>query len=159
MHIIGIARHNGKRASMETLTEVEITKEAGLIGDIRGGGGRNHKRQVTVLSFRRWQEACKELLDLDRPSPWYARRANLLFDCHDYPGDLGENDVGRKIHFYNGSKSSAILEITGETEPCERMDEVHKGLRRALTPHWRGGVTCRVIQGGIVRICMKVEIK
>ena len=35
------------------------------------------------------------------------------------------------------------LEVTGETDPCERMEEIQPGLFQALAPGWRGGVTCR----------------
>jgi len=45
-----------------------------------------------------------------------------------------------------------VLEITEETKPCSRMDEAHDGLRQALVPEWRGGVTCRVISGGPLTI-------
>jgi MOSC domain-containing protein YiiM len=30
------------------------------------------------------------------------------------------------------------------------MEEVHRGLLRALAQDWRGGVTCRVIEGARV---------
>jgi MOSC domain-containing protein YiiM len=32
------------------------------------------------------------------------------------------------------------------------MDYFHLGLRKALAPDWRGGVTCKVTQGGTVII-------
>ena len=31
------------------------------------------------------------------------------------------------------------------------MEMAHTGLEQALTPDWRGGVTCRVIQAGIIQ--------
>ena len=40
---------------------------------------------------------------------------------------------------------SLVLEITGECDPCERMDALHEGLRAAMTPDWRGGFCGRVI--------------
>ena len=33
-----------------------------------------------------------------------------------------------------------------------RMDEARQGLMRALYPDWRGGVTCRVLEGGRVAL-------
>ncbi|MFY8207099.1 MAG: MOSC domain-containing protein, partial [Arenimonas sp.] len=44
----------------------------------------------------------------------------------------------------------AELQIMLETDPCPRMDAQHDGLTAALTPHWRGGVCCRVLADGIV---------
>ena len=40
------------------------------------------------------------------------------------------------------------LEVTGETAPCDRMEEAWPGLRAALAVGGRGGVTCRVRRGG-----------
>ena len=45
-----------------------------------------------------------------------------------------------------------MLEITYPTTPCKRMDEAREGLMRALYPEWRGGVTCRVLEGGCVSL-------
>ena len=41
-----------------------------------------------------------------------------------------------------------VLEVMEQTTPCALMDLFYKGLREALAPHWRGGITCRVIVGG-----------
>jgi MOSC domain-containing protein YiiM len=73
------------------------------------------------------------------------RRANICVSFHSF----GRQDVGKKIYAGNGD---VILQITGETKPCSRMDEVVPGLRKALESNWRGGVTCRVICGGDLRL-------
>ena len=70
------------------------------------------------------------------------RRANLLVDGIDLPTDVGATiEVG-----------SVKLRVTMEVDPCSRMDEQCPGLKRALTPDWRGGVACTVVQGGQVSI-------
>ena len=51
------------------------------------------------------------------------------------------------------------LEVSGETDPCGRMDELEPGLRAALEPDWRGGVCCRVLHGGAVADGMPVTIR
>ena len=72
--LIGIARHEKKRAPMEALEAVEITLEAGVEGDFHG---KPSKRQVTVLSKSAWDATCSELdVELD----WLTRRANILVD-------------------------------------------------------------------------------
>jgi len=113
-----------------------IDAGAGLVGDANRKPG---PAQVTLVSWEKWQAACAALgADL----PWSLRRANLLID-----GVSLIPDVGRRI-----SIGAAVLEITGETDPCQRMDEAHMGLRAALTPDARGGVRCRVIVGGSIAL-------
>jgi MOSC domain-containing protein YiiM len=52
----------------------------------------------------------------------------------------------------------AVLEVTGETDPCERMEEAQAGLFQALAPEWRGGVTCRVIANGTIHVGMDIQL-
>ena len=52
-----------------------------------------------------------------------------------------------------------VLEITGETLPCPRMDEQKQGLTQALEPFWRAGVTCNVEEGGAIRLGDKVKVE
>jgi len=135
-YVVDIARREASRAKMVFLQVVEVTKELGIKGDFRGKGGRDRKRQITILSSEQWAEACRELgVDL----PWQTRRANILVAGIRF----GPKDVGKALFIGEG----LILEITGETKPCERMDEAYEGLRDALEKDYRGGVTCRVLRG------------
>lgn len=132
----GIAIRSASRAAMEEVDSVSVSVESGLAGDRHGDMAA---RQVTVLSAADWRAVCDELgADL----PWTARRANLLLDGVDLPRVAGVRvGIGQ-----------CLLEITGETDPCGRMDEQRDGLRRALTPDWRGGRTCRVVSGGEIQV-------
>jgi MOSC domain-containing protein YiiM len=38
------------------------------------------------------------------------------------------------------------------------MDEARAGLLRALYPDWRGGITCRVVEGGDVALGDAVDV-
>jgi MOSC domain-containing protein YiiM len=134
--LIGIARREGKRAPMEELERARVETASGVAGDFRGRPG---KRQVTVLTAPGWRAACE---DLGRELPWTARRANLFVD-----GIPLANTTGRRLVI-----GSLVLEITGELDPCSRMDEADEGLCRALTPDWRGGVTTRVLAGGDIDV-------
>lgn len=132
----GIAIRGASRAAMEEVAAVSVSVESGLAGDRHGS---IVARQVTVLSAADWRATCDELgADL----PWTVRRANLLLDGVDLP-----RAAGARVRI-----GQCLLEITGETGPCERMDEQRDGLRRALTPDWRGGRTCRVVSGGEIRV-------
>ena len=48
--------------------------------------------------------------------------------------------------------------VTGQTVPCRRMDEAHPGLLKALFPAWRGGLTTRVVTGGLIGVGDTVNI-
>jgi MOSC domain-containing protein YiiM len=38
------------------------------------------------------------------------------------------------------------------------MDKQYRGLRKALTPDWRAGVACRVVNGGTLQIGDRVSL-
>ncbi len=132
--LIGIAiKPHGETAMLE-LAEGQLSCERGVEGDCRGKPG---PRQVTLLSLADWQAACREL-GIERH--WTDRRANLLVDALPL-----EQTKGQHIQI-----AGALLEITGETDPCHRMESLHPGLFNALAKGWRGGVTCRVVRGGVL---------
>jgi MOSC domain-containing protein YiiM len=132
--LAGIARRDRKRAPMEMLERAEISTATGVAMDFRGKPG---PRQVTVISAKAWRDACFEL---QRDLPWTTRRANLLVDDVELPQTVGAVLVVGPVR----------LQITGEVDPCSRMEEQCTGLRRALQPDWRGGVSCIVLEGGTV---------
>ena len=134
--LLGIAIKKAKRAPMILKEEATITTKEGDEGDYRGKPGN---RQVTVVSQESWDNACK---DLNQSLPWIARRANLLVDSI-----ILEKSTGSFLKI-----GKLVLEITGETEPCHLMDEFIQGLKGVLKPDWRGGVTCRVINSGYIKI-------
>jgi MOSC domain-containing protein YiiM len=133
---------------MEQLTKGRITKQAGLEGDFRGA--KFMSRQITVLAIEDWEAALLDLHDLMGPPdlPWTTRRANLLVEGIRLPRAKGA------IIQIGGT----VLEVTGQTNPCFRMDEAHKGLLKALHPNWRGGVTCRVRDGSPIALGDPVTI-
>jgi MOSC domain-containing protein YiiM len=140
--LIGIAVKSAHKAPMELLEEALVSTASG-VADV--ACGRPGPRQVTVLSRESWTEACSEL---GSEVPWTARRANLLVEGL----ELAETKGARL------QVGETLLEITGETAPCGRMDQAARGLREKLEPAWRGGVTCRVLADGIVRVGDGVEM-
>lgn len=140
MHLISIAIKRAKRMPLDVVANAQVTVDGGMTGDVRGAGGPERKRQITIVNMNQWLDACDELR---ADMPWYTRRANLLVDMP----PLGPHLVGRFLRF---PKTGVVLEVTGETKPCARMDEIRPGLQAALTPDWRGGITCRVVTGGML---------
>jgi MOSC domain-containing protein YiiM len=134
---------------MEEVTAGTITVEGGLEGDHKGP--KFPKRRITVLAVEAWREALAELRDADGDAvslPWTVRRANLLVEGIRLPRARG--GVLRV--------GSVKLEVTYPTQPCRRMEEAFPGLLKALHPDWRGGVTCRVLEGGRVTVGDEVEV-
>lgn len=134
--LIGIARVAEKRARMEETPTAAVSVEAGIAGDIRG---RKRGRQVTILFRDGWEDACR---DLRVSLPWTTRRANLYVEGVNRP-----RSIGGRI-----SVGSVILEVTQETAPCVLMEQFQEGLKAALTPDWRAGVSCNVISGGEIHV-------
>ena len=142
--LIGIARKVRKRAPVEELERVRITIEGGVEGDHRG---HMRRRAVSVLAREGWEAA---LADLDPPAdlPWTYRRANLFVEGVTLPKEIcARLQIG-----------PVLLEVMDETWPCDRMEEQHQGLCKALLPDWRGGVVCRVLEEGEVTLGDEVEI-
>lgn len=140
--LLGIAIKPHGETEMVELSSAAMSCERGVEGDSRGKPG---KRQVTLMSLADWQAACNEL-GIERH--WTDRRANLLVDTLPL-----EQTIGQQINI-----GDAILEITGETDPCHRMENLHAGLFNALAKSWRGGVTCRVVAGGELSVGDEVQI-
>jgi len=140
--LVGIARAARKRAPLTETEQAEVTVELGIVGDARG---TKPGRQVTILFREGWEAACR---DLGVALPWLTRRANLLVEGLAVPREGTHLAVGE-----------AVLEVMEETKPCSVMEAAHRGLRRALTPDWRGGVTCRVLKGVTIRAGDPVEVE
>jgi MOSC domain-containing protein YiiM len=140
--LIGIARTAEQLGPMEEIGRASISVEAGIDGDARG---RKLNRQVTILFRDGWEDACRAL---DRTLPWTTRRANLFVE-----GVTRLQDAGGRITI-----GDVVLEVTRETDPCQLMERSQSGLKDALTPAWRGGVCCRVVQGGEIAVGDAVNI-
>lgn len=138
----GIGYKLKKYEAVVTCEEAFVGLLTGVARDVRGLPG---KRQVTVLSEEAFNEACTEL---GATLPWTIRRANLLIS-----GINLENSKGKSLEI-----GDVVLEITGETDPCYRMDEQFEGLKDALQPNWRGGVTCRVVSEGNISLGDEVNL-
>ncbi|QYK12967.1 MOSC domain-containing protein [Shewanella rhizosphaerae] len=139
----GISYKVVKGGPMLETSAALVTTSTGVAQDVFGKPG---KRQVTLLSAQQWLAACETL---DTELPWTTRRANLLIDGISF----SEKDLGKVIHV-----GALQLEITGETDPCKKMEMAYAGLEAALRPDWRGGVTCRVLNDAEISIGDSVQL-
>jgi len=147
--IIGLARREAPRAPMELLEQGRIRVETGLEHDFRGKSPappKEPKRQVTILAKEAWHAACAEI---GRDLAWTERRANLFVEHIDLPRRAGDVIAFGEVR----------LQVMVEVDPCSRMEEAAPGLRDALRPDWRGGIGCRVIEGGNVALGDEIWIE
>ena len=145
----GIARHGVPRGPMETVAQVQVTRELGLQGDFRGAlrPGKKNWRQVSLIEEESWGEA---MASLGANVPWHERRANLLVSGLKLP---------RRTGAVIAIGPSLRIETTGECDPCSRMEEVAPGLKAALMPFWRGGVLAKVLDDGEIAVGDEIRIE
>lgn len=140
----GISYRTERKGPMHELDTAEVTFDNGVHTDTRGK--IKGKRQVTVITTEGWDAACAEI---NKQAPWTTRRANLLVE-----GLALQGTTGRNLRI-----GDMVLTITGELEPCERMDAQVPGMTAALTSDWRGGVTCSIVSEGSIRIGDTVNLE
>ena len=120
---------------MVALTEAEVRAGEG----IKDSAKEPHAdRQVTVLSKESWEAATESIGKSVDPRE---RRANFIVS-----GVELEETIGKILQI-----GELKIKVTGETVPCKLMNEVSDGLRDALKPEWRGGVTGSVINDCLVK--------
>jgi MOSC domain-containing protein YiiM len=129
-----------RRGKMDSVQHAELVAGKGIVGNANQGG----RRQVTIIEKEVWQERTEQVGASVDPS---MRRANLMIT-----GLPLVKTRGKTLRI-----GECILEIAGETRPCERMDEAAEGLRDAMRADWGGGAFAMVVKGGTIRVGDDVE--
>ena len=132
--LLGIATRERSKSPMNLHESARITKARGVEDDFRGS---SPGRSVAVLTREGWDAACR---DLGQPLDWITRRANLFVE-----GVNLTEQTGKRLRV-----GDVVLEITGECDPCQRMESSVAGLLAALEDDWRAGVTCVVVSEGTI---------
>ena len=129
-----------RRGSMDRVQQAKLVAGKGIVGNANQGG----RRQVTIIEKEVWAERTAAVGARLDPS---TRRANLMISGLDLVKSRGKTlRIGE-----------CVLEIAGETKPCERMEEAAPGLRAAMYPEWGGGAFAMVVKGGTISIGDDVE--
>jgi MOSC domain-containing protein YiiM len=135
-----------RRGPLVALSEVEVLTDARLQGDharVKAGG----KRQVTLVQHEHLLAVAGFLGQGAAVDPGRLRR-NLVVS--------GLNLLALKNRRVQLG-DEVILEITGECHPCSRMEEeLGPGGYNAMRGH--GGLTARIIQGGLLRVGDTVRV-
>jgi MOSC domain-containing protein YiiM len=126
------------RQPMRVLEET-FANIGGLTDDRSNKGNPDNKRQVTLIQHEHLQSVAS-FLGLERLDPALTRR-NIVIQ-------------GINLNALKGKQfmlGEAILEMTNFCYPCSRMEEnLGKGGFNAMRGH--GGITCRVIKEGRIRL-------
>ncbi|WP_157579325.1 MOSC domain-containing protein [Spirosoma montaniterrae] len=136
-----------KRDEPVTVVEaVAVSEEKGLIGDHYSGQSGN--RHVTLIQAEHLPVVAA-LTGRDALDPALLRR-NIVVS--------GINLLALKdqqIQLGDGPEA-VVLEITGQCHPCSKMEKtLGPGGYNAMRGH--GGMTARVIRGGVLRVGTPVE--
>jgi MOSC domain-containing protein YiiM len=128
----------GYRQPLVAVQEVRVEAGHGLEGDHVFNAGHD-KRQVTLIQAEHLP-AVAALAGLQVVAPAQLRR-NLLV--------AGINlQALKRRRFRIGA---ILLEGTGDCHPCSRMEEnLGRGGYQAMRGH--GGITARVLEGGLMRV-------
>lgn len=132
--LLGIAVRERSKGPMHVLKNARVTVERGVDEDFRG---QTPGRNVVVLTREGWEAACQEL---GQSPAWTTRRANLFIE-----GVPLTDEPGKRLQI-----GEVVLEVTGECDPCQRMETAVSGLCAALTPDCRAGVCCTVVTAGTI---------
>jgi len=133
----------GPREAIRVVDSALLIADTGIEGDHRAAR-RGGKRQVTLIQ-QEHLGAIAALAGLAAVDPALLRR-NLVVS--------GISLAALKDRCFRIGE--AVLEGTGDCQPCSRMeDNLGPGGYNAMRGH--GGITARVLQGGLVRIGDTVE--
>lgn len=133
-----------RRAPMQEIDNIEVSVEHGLAGDHYGKNGGN--RQVTLIQAEHL-EAVAKMLQLQAIDPADTRRNIVVSGINLQAFNERQFEIGE-----------VVLEMTGICHPCSRFEEsLGPGGYNAMRGH--GGITAKVIQGGMIKKGDVVKLK
>lgn len=142
--VVWMGLRPASRKPIVEITEVNVT-EIGLEGDRATKNGPTNKRQVTLIQHEHLA-AVASFLGKESIDPNLTRR-NIVVK-------------GMNLNALKGRKFSigtAVLEMTGFCYPCSRMEE-NLGLGGFNAMRGHGGITCRIIETGKIKIGDNIKV-
>jgi MOSC domain-containing protein YiiM len=131
------------KAEVEERKEVEAVVGKGLIGDHYKSSSGN--RQVTLIQAEHLAGVAY-MLKTDLIDPALTRRNIVVSGVNLLAFEDQQFQIG-----------GAVLAMTGLCHPCNQMEEnLGEGGYNAMRGH--GGITCRVVKGGKIKVGDKVKL-
>ena len=145
------------KGPMDAVSEAELVEGQGLKNNADQGG----RRQVTILSKERWEEAIAGLGDgkSGEESHGESDAAGFAVDPKDRRANLFVSGLDlQETRGWTLAVGGHRMVIAGETRPCAFMDDICDGLQDALRPNWGGGAYAQVLDGGAISIGDEVTL-
>lgn len=147
------------KGPMDAVSEAELLEGQGLKGNADQGG----RRQVTILSKERWEEAVTGLSGAEEQSGPPITSGGNQSDNYIHPKDRRANLFvsGLDLEETRGwtlAVGGHRMVVAGETKPCAFMDDICEGLQDALRPHWGGGAYAQVLDSGTISVGDEVTL-
>ena len=133
-----------RKAPLQSLNQVEAITLKGLAGD-HFSGSATSKRQITLIQ-KEHIDLVAAVMKLPGLQPDLLRR-NIVVE-------------GINLHAFKDRRfwvGPVLLEYTGDCHPCSRMEDIlGAGGYNAMRGH--GGITARIIKGGLITLEDSVRI-
>jgi MOSC domain-containing protein YiiM len=139
--VVSIWIKRAHRGVMDAVDDAQAAAGRGLDGNADQG----RRRQITIIDEAAWRDATAAAGAEVDPSK---RRANVMLR-----GIALAESRGKRLRI-----GGCVVQILGETRPCERMEEAQAGLRDALGSAWRGGVFGEIVESGLIRVGDAAEL-
>jgi len=135
-----------RRATLKEVVQATISIEDGLVEDHYQS--KKGKRKVTLIQKEHLQ-AVADMLQQPQPISPFLTRRNIVVS--------GLNLIALKNRQFSIG-DEVILEGTGYCQPCSRMEEnLGAGGYNAMRGH--GGITAKVIRGGVIQKGATIKFK